>query len=243
MCKESLIHVCFASRFPERSRQLCSASRCRVAIALSYVLPLLACSPPVWVFQVRGTVVHEPGGAVVLYHVGPTDWASHQILMYHLTFLLYSVVLRLVPCVVLTILSFWLVKTLYRSSRRHAALTGGGTRIQRARRTTRMLVAVLLLFLATEFPSGVLGLLTVLLPHNFFDDCYKLFGELLDMLALCNGAINFILYCSMSRQFRTTFSQLFFPEVATKLSSKGEPMVPMAGVPRSSAPDVQSTFV
>lgn len=34
----------------------------------------------------------------------------------------------------------------------------------------------------------------------------------MDVLALINSAINFILYCSMSRQFRTTFNLLFRPK-------------------------------
>lgn len=34
----------------------------------------------------------------------------------------------------------------------------------------------------------------------------------MDILALINSAINFILYCSMSRQFRKTFSVLFRPK-------------------------------
>lgn len=38
---------------------------------------------------------------------------------------------------------------------------------------------------------------------------YNNFGELQDMLALINSAVNFVLYCSMSQQFRNTFSQLF----------------------------------
>ncbi|KAK3930327.1 Sex peptide receptor-related protein 2 [Frankliniella fusca] len=52
--------------------------------------------------------------------------------------------------------------------------------------------------------SGVLG-------RCFFRRCYQLFGEALDILALLNGAINFILYCAMSRQYRQTFRQLFSP--------------------------------
>lgn len=36
-------------------------------------------------------------------------------------------------------------------------------------------------------------------------------GELMDIFALVNSAINFILYCTMSRQFRATFAQLFRP--------------------------------
>lgn len=82
---------------------------------------------------------------------------------------------------------------------------------KRTDRTTKMLVAVLLLFLITEIPQGILGLLSGILGKAFFVQCYHLFGELMDILALLNGAINFILYCSMSRQFRTTFGHLFKP--------------------------------
>lgn len=34
-------------------------------------------------------------------------------------------------------------------------------------------------------------------------------GDVIDILTLINSAINFILYCTMSRQFRMTFNQLF----------------------------------
>lgn len=33
----------------------------------------------------------------------------------------------------------------------------------------------------------------------------------MDFLALLNSSINFILYCTMSRQFRETFTQIFIP--------------------------------
>lgn len=36
-------------------------------------------------------------------------------------------------------------------------------------------------------------------------------AEVTDVLALINSAINFILYCTMSRQFRITFKLLFWP--------------------------------
>ncbi|KAG5893413.1 hypothetical protein JTB14_024326 [Gonioctena quinquepunctata] len=35
------------------------------------------------------------------------------------------------------------------------------------------------------------------------------FRDVMDILALTNSAINFILYCTMSRQFRTTFQEVF----------------------------------
>ena len=94
-----------------------------------------------------------------------------------------------------------------------------------------MLVAVLLLFLITEFPQGILGLLSGVLGKCFFRTCYYLFGEVMDILALLNGAINFILYCSMSRQFRMTFAVLFKPNVLIKWTSP------------ASQTEVQSTYV
>ncbi|RWS24013.1 putative G-protein coupled receptor-like protein [Leptotrombidium deliense] len=80
---------------------------------------------------------------------------------------------------------------------------------QSSDRTTRMLLAVLLLFLITEFPSGILVLISGIIGERFHREYYSPLGELLDMLALVNSAINFILYCSMSRLFRKTFTKLF----------------------------------
>lgn len=76
-------------------------------------------------------------------------------------------------------------------------------------RTTRMLLAVLILFLLTEVPQGILGLSTVIFGPKFFDDCYRKLGDVMDMLAVTNSAINFVVYYVMSRQFRMTFKSLF----------------------------------
>lgn len=76
-------------------------------------------------------------------------------------------------------------------------------------RTTRLLLAVLLIFLLTELPGGILIVLSVFLGETFFQTVYSPLGELLDILALINSAINFILYCTMSRQFRITFRKIF----------------------------------
>ena len=73
-----------------------------------------------------------------------------------------------------------------------------------------LLVAVLILFLVTEFPQGILGLLSGVLEKCFFFVCYPPFGEMMDLLALINAAVGFVLYGLMSKQFRTTFKSLFF---------------------------------
>lgn len=154
---------------------------------------------------------------VTLYFVNVSDLAASTYLA-DINFWVYSVVIKIIPCVALTVLSLRLICALLEAKRRRAKLTSGGVggrakadKERQTDRTTRMLLAVLMLFLITEFPQGILGLLTLLLGKPFFQDCYQNMGEVMDMLALVNSAINFILYCVMSRQFRNTFSLLFLP--------------------------------
>jgi hypothetical protein len=75
-------------------------------------------------------------------------------------------------------------------------------------RTTGMLLAVVVLFLITELPQGILNLLIIFIPE-LQHDVYNNIGDVLDIVALCNNAINFVLYCSMSKQFRDTFVHIF----------------------------------
>lgn len=160
---------------------------------------------------------------VTLYYVNVSDLATSTYLA-DINFWVYSVVIKIIPCIALTVLSLRLICALMEAKRRRAKLTGSGRKSadkeRQTDRTTRMLLAVLMLFLITEFPQGILGLLTLLLGKRFFQDCYQNMGEVMDMLALVNSAINFILYCVMSRQFRNTFSLLFLPSWITKVQSQ-----------------------
>lgn len=67
-------------------------------------------------------------------------------------------------------------------------------------------------FVIFEFLSFPLKWIHIFLvyPHSFLTRCYTLFGETMDLLALINAAIGFVLYGSMSKQFRVTFKSLFF---------------------------------
>ncbi|KRT85817.1 G protein-coupled receptor [Oryctes borbonicus] len=150
----------------------------------------------------------------------------------NVSFWVYSVVIKLVPCVLLTILSMRLISALLETKKRRRNLlnsTGLPLREKKPKkskrhlekehqtdRTTRMLLAVLLLFLITEFPQAILGLLSVVIGKEFVGQCYTPLGDLMDILALVNSAINFILYCSMSRQFRSAFSEVFRPKLLNR---------------------------
>ncbi|KAM8710446.1 hypothetical protein ACLKA7_017116 [Drosophila subpalustris] len=181
---------------------------------------------------------------VTVYRLYHSDLALHNVSLRNATFLIYSVLIKLIPCIALTILSVRLILALLEAKRRRKKLTSkptpsgnqngqksviNGKSAERPRknsktlekekqtdRTTRMLLAVLLLFLITEFPQGIMGLLYTMLGEPFFMQCYLKLSDVIDVLALINSSINFILYCSMSKQFRSTFTLLFRPKFLDK---------------------------
>ncbi|VDM46502.1 unnamed protein product [Toxocara canis] len=76
--------------------------------------------------------------------------------------------------------------------------------------TTPMLVAVLSIFLIAELPQGVMSVLTgIYSRETFHQKIYLPLGNLMDLLSLINSAVNFLIYCAMSRKFRIVFLQLF----------------------------------
>ena len=61
----------------------------------------------------------------------------------------------------------------------------------------------------TEFPQGILAIFSIIFEEsNFHHNVYMKLGDLMDIFALINNSINFVLYCSMSRTFRKTFKKV-----------------------------------
>ncbi|WAR21799.1 DMSR1-like protein [Mya arenaria] len=103
---------------------------------------------------------------------------------------------------------------LHRAHRNHVHLKSQGMRRDDMEkhnehfRTTAMLLAVVILFLVTELPQGIMTLLMIFM-EELHNELYSPLGDILDIAALLNNAINFVLYCTMSQQFRDTFIQTF----------------------------------
>ncbi|XP_075969657.1 G-protein coupled receptor dmsr-1-like [Anticarsia gemmatalis] len=232
-----------AIKFPQKNRTLCNQKNTNIAIGVAYAVCPILCLPIYFAMNIQelpkmsitgsengtlndtdtvnASVSTEPQYALLM--------TSNNDLLTAI-FWIYSVFLKLIPCVVLSILSVLLILKMKSSDRRRQKLLkksaistnegekarlnedggkrgGGGGGGGRTDRTTRMLVALLGLFLATELPQALFGLLTAIAPH-LFQRCYYAFGEVMDLMALVGSAVNFVLYCSMSRQFRSTFTRL-----------------------------------
>ncbi|CAG9537335.1 unnamed protein product [Cercopithifilaria johnstoni] len=95
---------------------------------------------------------------------------------------------------------------------KHPAITKANTSIYRADRTTHMLLTILCVFLITELPQGIMMVLSGILPEEFRRHIYNRLGDLLDLLSLCNACTTFVIYCSMSEQFRNEFKEIFLPQ-------------------------------
>jgi hypothetical protein len=81
-------------------------------------------------------------------------------------------------------------------------------------RVTLLLTVVCFFFVLTEFPQSVLAILSILLDDWFYNDVYLPLGDLMDMFALINNSFMFILYCSMSIEFRETLVCIFKSEIS-----------------------------
>ncbi|KAH8290763.1 hypothetical protein KR054_005675, partial [Drosophila jambulina] len=197
----------------------------REAILLPFILSPILCLPTYFVFKVRETYDVDSVNPEAMYHV----YFDQDSVLYRFNFWIHSVIIKLLPCGILIVISTVLMHVLCEASRRRLKLRDYNNPAKyaiqlnlneskskkpprcdrRNDRTTLLLVAVLVLFLVTEFPQGLLGLLSGVMEKCFFAHCYPPFGELMDLLALINAAVGFVLYGLMSKQFRTTFRSLF----------------------------------
>ncbi|GAA35193.2 probable G-protein coupled receptor B0563.6 [Clonorchis sinensis] len=76
-------------------------------------------------------------------------------------------------------------------------------------RTTSLLLTILIFFLIVEMPQGVLVICLHLIP-DFYERVYRHLGDFIDFTTLVNEAINFVIYTTMSQQFRLTFCKVFY---------------------------------
>ena len=137
--------------------------------------------------------------------------------MTSVNFWVHALAIKLIPCALLSVFGMLLLIAMRQTHNRTKRLRRQSTHTKNFRyrqrehsRTTRMLIVVIILFLITELPQGILALCSGLLP-GFFDAVYVPLGDVMDIVALINNAINFTLYCSMSKHFRETFLRLLCP--------------------------------
>lgn len=203
-----------AVAYPQKNRIWCGMTNTLLAITSSYIVCPMVGIPLYLSFSIKPHVEQlgsdgnpyklSTNGStarnITLYRTSPSELAENNPALLNVNFWIYSVVIKLIPCIALTILSLRLIAALLEAKRRRKQLTGNSKGMKQivdgrvvdvqqkkssknmdkekqTDRTTRMLLAVLLLFLITEFPQGILGLLSALLGKHFFYNCYLKLGQ------------------------------------------------------------------
>ena len=107
-----------------------------------------------------------------------------------------------IPCFLIIVFGGLLLHTLHESKKRTINLKGAqtGARLKQHNRTTTMLLAIICMYIIAEMPQTIMLVLCFSIK-DFFNN-YMLLADTIDILALLNNSTNFIMYCTMSKQFR-----------------------------------------
>lgn len=158
------------------------------------------------------------------WRVGPSHFSeSFDGLPLKFVFWFTSFAFFFLPALLLSVLIFYLISTVTSfGARRRRLGVSLPTTCWHIQHHTMMLLSVLVIFLGTQLPQGVVTLLCSFLSESFRLDVYQNLGELMELLTLINGSVSFLLYCLMSSMFRNTFRRLFCPARSTALVNNTE---------------------
>lgn len=208
--------------FPTRGCTFCSLKNAKITIAIVMSLTVIICIPNFIINnmkEIKNTTLTENGTFTteIIYSFAYREGENYAVLS-DINYWIQALLFKLIPCLMLTLLTILLITAMHRAYKKRMALKQRDKKEGKKRhdsdknnehnRTTLMLLAVVVLFLITELPQGILTILNSIID-KFNIEVYQPLGDLLDIMALCNNAINFVLYCSMSKQFRDTFFETF----------------------------------
>ncbi|ERL84907.1 hypothetical protein D910_02330 [Dendroctonus ponderosae] len=199
---------------PHNSRRWCDAHRTIYAIMITYLVCPVICTPLFLSLKItaynqtcdkHGRMLNKKE---LLNYTEVTTKKLIYIIDYvnedykYTSFWLYGVVIKLVPCILLTHLSRKLIVVLLETKKRRKTLLSSTLPLEdvyevrpffqkkfekyrQADRTSGMLVAILLLFLITEFPQAIMGLLVGTKGQQFEKECYRPLGRARQLLDIC----------------------------------------------------------
>ncbi|XP_053373796.1 G-protein coupled receptor dmsr-1-like [Mercenaria mercenaria] len=180
-----------------------------IAIVIIGTSTILLCSPYFFLYQVEK--VSNMSDSSQAYWYSYSDFALAHSVYVVILFWSYSV-MKVVPCIILMFLITRIVMAIHHSNETLKRLQKSSrlpnrSGIRQRNQTSYMLVIVVLIFVITEMPNGILIFISSFSEH-FFVEVYSNLGDALDILALLNSSVNFILYCLMNQQFRETLRRL-----------------------------------
>ncbi|XP_065204442.1 sex peptide receptor-related protein 2-like [Planococcus citri] len=151
------------------------------------------------------------------------DYKRNSI-AFPVAFIMYGFLGRILPAIVLAVLTIKLVVTLLTRKSNREQMTPSTIARNRIRnvklkkqtnRSTTIMLTVVILFFIAEFPKGILSLLRAVYEFDGIfhttahQTCYTSLIQIFNTITDINLAITFIVYYILSEHFRFTFKSLF----------------------------------
>lgn len=223
------IYVCHSLH----AKTLCTVNKmARVTVTIT-ILSCLLHAPRLFDSSFVKVVVHteengqDVDGCVEILKT----WAyKYQDTYYPIYYWIRLIAVQIIPTIGLTFLNMILIAVIRTSSarRRHLILqnrTREWRKIRDTNITTLLLVVVITVFIMVEAPMGILMLCAILKNQYGHQIAYldqemqKILTTIFNFLILLSYPLNFIIYVSMSKQFRSHFLTSFRKTSFSKISS------------------------
>ncbi|XP_065204527.1 G-protein coupled receptor dmsr-1-like [Planococcus citri] len=209
---------------PLKERQWCNLKTTKIFIAVGYVICSSMIIPGYFTAEVRPlerlldsdgyiTSNRTIGIPTKVYILQRAECSEAISIM---SALIGAVFVKMVPMTIVSVYSIKCIVALQRAKSRRKKLTIRSYQRNEANtrkssltdRTTRMLLVILALFFIPEMPPAI-GFILIVIIGKKFSVCYAYLFEVFNATVLICISCNFIVYYTMSRQFRDTFIQLF----------------------------------
>ncbi|XP_053376801.1 sex peptide receptor-like [Mercenaria mercenaria] len=145
------------------------------------------------------------------------DWVKTNLELYiNVYFILRATCFGLLPCIVLTILTILLIKSMtsQRVKRRRlfrGRFDGLNQQDKQNVRTTLLLIVVVGIHLFCEIPNAVVLFVDAIeIAINFYSvsDAKLIVISISNIMVILSCPVNIFIYCGMSKKFRTTLAQM-----------------------------------
>ena len=189
-----------------------SLRRTKELLLLIVVVAAVGCIPMPFTMTIverKASVSDSESENDTCYEVGEFDQIYTSCVMF-----IYGFVIKILPSLLILVYSSLLIIHIKKAKDQSAKFFTSSAeaamlhqRNKEQNRITLMLVVVVVCAVASETPNGVMSLISAL-DHVFLQCVYRKIGEIFDVIAIINMSLNFMIYCSMSKQFRDTFKSL-----------------------------------
>lgn len=135
-----------------------------------------------------------------------------------INFVILAIGFKIFPVLILIIFGTLLIINIHHARqlrerlRRYSAVSSTSS-LKRELRTTTMLVCITLFTVLVELPQGLFFIASGIKKDFFY--LYIQLGDIWDITSIGSSFITFIMYCSMSQQFRMEICHLLLPRCLT----------------------------